>query len=341
MTFLLIFSVRRTRQYLRRATAAAAMSVVAATPAFATDYTAVCPRAAADQYATLSFALHQIDIPPNQREVDGELELSFQALVYVRQIDPSRPGWVGQEICNSVLRWDRTVINLSVLNEGFMRYYFNDRVLVGNVPRNSVVTLILSLTEEDGGTNWEDYADFSPLPTDGNLVLTLWPGAGNGQTQAASGATRDLNFGQRKRVVGDGANSITPSGSDNFRAGVEFTVSMTLEPASPSVGGAVGGPPPPQVGGITQTPGGRDTGPTGPGQSIGGSRAARCTDYANEAVRQYNAQHALQCGYTPPVWSGDFNHHFNWCMQGSNVSQTDAGWLMREAGLAVCRQSHP
>jgi hypothetical protein len=67
----------------------------------------------------------------------------------------------------------------------------------------------------------------------------------------------------------------------------------------------------------------------------------RCTEYANEARRQFRDQAALNCNFAPPVWSDDFNLHFNWCMQGNNIDQIDAGWLMREAGLAVCRQNRP
>jgi len=203
-------------------------------------------------------------------------------------------------------------------------------VQITNVPRNSVVTLEFNVFETDGGINRTDWGDLNPGDGDGTMVLTLWPAELHGRTQQAGLAARDLTFGQRKRVVGDGGGGRF----SDFRAAVEFTVRMVIPPG---VAGAVGGPPAPQVGGAI---GGRDTGLTGPGQALP-SREDRCRDYAISAVQQNTQQLAHHCGYGPPVWNGDPDAHFAWCMQANNVDLTQAGWLMREAGLATCLQTNP
>lgn len=312
-----------------------ACGLVAATlPAAATEHRINCPRRVTDQYATLVFDLNQLDIPPSERESDGALELRFQMHVSVRQIDPARPGWVGAVLCQADAAWGQNVINLHILNQGFMRYPLNHQVLVHNVARHSIVEISLVVYEDDGGggSGGNDYADISPVDGDAVLNVTLWPGDGTGQTPQASGNIRDLTFGRRKRVVGSGSSFI-----EDFRAAVEFTVSMSL--AGGGVSGAIGGPPPPQVGGAIPNDS-RGTGPTGPGQAIT-SREDRCRAYAESAYQQNLQAQQLHCGYGPPVWNSDRNAHYAWCMQANNVELTQAGWLMREAGLATCRQQNP
>jgi len=61
------------------------------------------------------------------------------------------------------------------------------------------------------------------------------------------------------------------------------------------------------------------------------NKAKFCDDYAKEALAQYEfaTKHHLP-GIVPPVWSNDYNSHYNWCLkvpedqaiQGSNLRKT-------------------
>jgi len=299
-------------------------------PAAAADHAITCPRAVADQYATMAFDLQQLDIASGQGEIDHELELRFSMHATIRQLDPARPGWVGPILCEGRTNWNQDVPELDILNEGYMRYYLQHRVSLYNVPRFSIVTLSFRVTEDDDlGL---DFADLNPKQGEGSLDLTLWPNDRNGRTPQATGSTRDLTFERRKRIVGNGSGAL-----EDFRAAVEFTVSMM---PIPEVGGAVGGTPAPKVGAAIPTPGSRDPGLTDPGQALA-SREDRCRAYAQTAILQNQMQQQQQCGFAPPVWNSDPNAHYVWCMAGNNITQTESGTLMREAGLASCRQGKP
>ncbi|MBU1340788.1 MAG: hypothetical protein KKE44_20055 [Proteobacteria bacterium] len=55
--------------------------------------------------------------------------------------------------------------------------------------------------------------------------------------------------------------------------------------------------------------------------------------YATESVRQHNESNAMGAGFAPPVWSPDFNSHYNWCRQGNNISTTPGHLANREKAL--------
>lgn len=290
-------------------------------PATAAEHMITCERSGEGQYAAMAFDLHQLDISSGQGEIDHELELRFTMHAIIRQADPARPGWVGPVLCDGQSHWTQNVPELDILYEGFMRYHLQHRVIIRNVPRFSVVTLNFRVTEDDD--MGLDFADLNPIQGQGDLELTLWPNDRNGQTPQAAGNTRDLTFERRKRIVGSGSGVL-----EDFRAAVEFTVSMLTPQA---IGGAVGGNAPPEIGGATSNA------PPAVGGAIG-PREARCRAYAANAVRQNATQMQLQCGFAPPVWNSDPFAHFSWCMESNNDTQTEAGILLREAGLASCRQ---
>lgn len=322
------------RRHLCAATTLLGLALGAGQPAAAADLILTCPRTVQDQSATMVFDLQQLDIASGQGEIDHKLELQFFAYAKIRQLDPARPGWVGPVLCQDQTSWTQDVPELDIINEGYMRYGMRHRVLLRNVPRFSVVEFEFHFWEEDDFDT--DWADLNPSPQQRALILTLWPNDRTGRTPQATGNQRDLTFGRRKRVVGDGHYKLSV-----FPAAVEFTISMG-EPAGapPAVGGAIGGPPPPKVGGAIPTPGSRDPGLPGSGQPLP-TREAKCRDYAEQAVIQNAQQIQMNCGYKPPVWNSDPNAHYTWCMAGNNVAQADGGWLMREAGLANCRAGNP
>lgn len=55
-----------------------------------------------------------------------------------------------------------------------------------------------------------------------------------------------------------------------------------------------------------------------------------CARYAAQSVRQYQANVAMNIGFKPPVWSGDYNSHYNWCRQGGNAAATPRHLAARE-----------
>ncbi|MFH2091921.1 MAG: hypothetical protein ABIJ31_06125 [Pseudomonadota bacterium] len=58
-----------------------------------------------------------------------------------------------------------------------------------------------------------------------------------------------------------------------------------------------------------------------------------CKRYAAESVRQNEANLALKAGFTGPAWSSNFNHHYNWCIQGNNLATTPGHLADREKAL--------
>lgn len=65
---------------------------------------------------------------------------------------------------------------------------------------------------------------------------------------------------------------------------------------------------------------------------------ARCTTYANEAVRASRANTAEGCGFTGLRWTSNRNEHFNWCMDNpESASRTES--RARNAELTSCRAS--
>lgn len=62
-----------------------------------------------------------------------------------------------------------------------------------------------------------------------------------------------------------------------------------------------------------------------------GNDAAR--RYAEEAVRQNEANKVMGTGYLPPVWSSDFNSHYQWSKAGNNLATTPGHLATRERML--------
>jgi hypothetical protein len=62
-------------------------------------------------------------------------------------------------------------------------------------------------------------------------------------------------------------------------------------------------------------------------------KEAAAKRYASEAVRQYNQSKAMGTGFKPPVWSSDFNGHYNWSRHGGNVGSTPGHLASREKTL--------
>lgn len=55
--------------------------------------------------------------------------------------------------------------------------------------------------------------------------------------------------------------------------------------------------------------------------------------YGKEAVRQYKASAAMSTGFKPPVWSNDYNSHYNWSRHGNNIATTPGHLAHREKAL--------
>ncbi|PIE15284.1 MAG: hypothetical protein CSA68_08085 [Rhodobacterales bacterium] len=64
-----------------------------------------------------------------------------------------------------------------------------------------------------------------------------------------------------------------------------------------------------------------------------------CTNYAQEAVNMFHKAKALSCGFKPPVWSGNFKSHYDWCMAGNNASQAKKHTAHRLAQFKSCKAS--
>lgn len=61
-----------------------------------------------------------------------------------------------------------------------------------------------------------------------------------------------------------------------------------------------------------------------------------CDAYAVSAMEQNLENLEYKCGFGPPVWSPNYEHHFNWCMQG-NRGPAKIGEIGRSKSLASCR----
>ena len=55
--------------------------------------------------------------------------------------------------------------------------------------------------------------------------------------------------------------------------------------------------------------------------------------YGKEAVRQYNESAGMSTGFRPPVWSSDYNGHYNWSKHGGNMATTPGHLASREKAL--------
>lgn len=69
-----------------------------------------------------------------------------------------------------------------------------------------------------------------------------------------------------------------------------------------------------------------------------GSDAAK--RYATEAVRQNNESQFMGANFPPPVWSPDFNGHYNWSRHGNNIATTPDHLAFREKTLQQYAVKH-
>jgi len=69
------------------------------------------------------------------------------------------------------------------------------------------------------------------------------------------------------------------------------------------------------------------------------SKVETCRIYALDAVTANKEAEKLACGFKPPIWSNNHQNHFDWCMQGANVSATSVHMANRAAALAKCRKA--
>ncbi|MFH2092966.1 MAG: hypothetical protein ABIJ31_11440 [Pseudomonadota bacterium] len=58
-----------------------------------------------------------------------------------------------------------------------------------------------------------------------------------------------------------------------------------------------------------------------------------CKRYAAESVRQNEQNITLSAGFTGPAWNSSFDDHYNWCIQGNNLTTTPAHLANREKAL--------
>lgn len=62
-----------------------------------------------------------------------------------------------------------------------------------------------------------------------------------------------------------------------------------------------------------------------------------CDKYARDAQSIFHKAQVLKCGFKPPVWSGNYKHHYDWCMVGTNASTASAHTANRAAKFAACQ----
>ena len=60
----------------------------------------------------------------------------------------------------------------------------------------------------------------------------------------------------------------------------------------------------------------------------------RCDQYARDAVASNEENLSRRCSFTGPVWSGNYNHHFEWCMRVPR-EHADAGTKQRADALNI------
>jgi len=284
-------------------------SVVA--PAAAADFTYNCAPGEAD---TGTVTLNLIDLGISGSELDGtDSELDFGYEFTVTRYDPAQPGWTGPQLCSYTYRWEWDVNEPNVIFD-MNPFPINRRVVIEDVPRKSRVHFSLFANERDTFDE-DDWADFNPAPGGSPRVeLDIFVEEGKARTMiGAAQGTYDVGLGALKRVQGDGRIG---ADHDHFRAYVDFiadvqiTPLMTMIPVDPNVVN-------PNLGALLQF-------------------GNICKDYADKAVQMSAEAQNLGCGFQFPVWSTDYNHHYNWCMHGANIGQVDPANIQRASDLSKC-----
>ena len=57
-----------------------------------------------------------------------------------------------------------------------------------------------------------------------------------------------------------------------------------------------------------------------------------CDNYATSAIHQYQQARAMGMAAPPPVWSDNYNHHYNWCLH-QNERVVQQGFQLRQSQL--------
>ena len=65
-----------------------------------------------------------------------------------------------------------------------------------------------------------------------------------------------------------------------------------------------------------------------------------CKEYASNAVVQYQEAHRYNCGFNPPVWSGNKQNHYKWCMRGENSHYITPTSYQRDIELQKCKSKY-
>ncbi len=69
------------------------------------------------------------------------------------------------------------------------------------------------------------------------------------------------------------------------------------------------------------------------GANAGSQKNPSCSRYAEESVRQSQMNVQLGAPFNGPVWSNDFQAHYQWCIQGNNLATTPMHLANREKAL--------
>jgi len=170
-----------------------------------------------------------------------------------------------------------------------------------------------------------DWGDLNPsphnnVPSGTSIALIPETGVGIAHSMTIRNTPVDIMAGKRKRIVGDGQGK-----NYEFTAGMEFTYRVEDQV---EIGGVVKKP-------VTIDSIGTAVVPNAPG--LLSDPKAICDAYAQTAITQFQSVQSLtDCTFLPPVWSGDPQHHYNWCMEAENYKLTDAGTALREQQIKAC-----
>jgi hypothetical protein len=304
--------------YPQRAMTAFALAVATSAfsaPASAEDIVWTCPKKTADtEFATIVFDPKVFGIDSGQDDGGSAYEMEFSVNAEVREHDEAKPGWQGPKLCNFSKTWLRDLPIPNILYE-FNSYPIPERFVIRNVPRHSLVTIFFGADEQDDFAT--DFGDFFPYPDGlGDIQLTVFTSALKAQSMTGQRAGQfDISFGHDKRLVGDGKMGLN---ADTFRGALDFNLSLEFEP--------------------TAAPGISPNLPS-PGQPLNpaASNEPACRDYALKAVEMNVEAQKLGCGFAAPVWSNNHQMHYDWCMQGANVSVASGENIKRAAELDSCR----
>lgn len=254
----------------------------------------------------------------------GEFEFRFVYDVTVTTYDEANPDVPGVQVCKNNSAWKQNSPILSIKNE-FNPVRLDYPIVVNNVPRHSKIHVIFYASEEDAFK--DDKADFDPHPLgSGAVEFDVFVNSHTGHTMVGwRTGKKDLVLGSVKRLVGDGETGWSSS-VDEFRAFLEFTAQIVANPPRPP-GAATLAPNLPSVG----TP--LNPGPGTPTPN----KEPLCRNYALKAVEFNQQALALNCGFSPPVWSNNHQMHFDWCMHGNNSTSAGGENTKRAQQVAACK----